>query len=180
MKTIIFNASPRKNGNTSSVTSMFQSILSMENEAEVFYVKNLNIKQCIACDSCKENGGNCVFNDDSNMVLNKINEADAIIFVTPVYWWGMTAQLKLLVDKFYARTKDFQKMNKKVGVVAIGASDVENPQYRLIREQFECISEYLNWDMKFSLSFSASEPGDILNINNLNEQIDNACKKLFK
>lgn len=101
-----------------------------------------------------------------------------MIFGTPVYWWGMSAQLKMVVDKFYSQDAQFQTMKKKVGVVAIGANELEDPQYRLIREQFSCIADYLGWELAFSLSYSAYEPGEICADPNLDHTIEEAVNCL--
>ena len=93
--------------------------------------------------------------DESDAVIRKIAEADAVIFGTHVYWWGMSAQLKMVVDKFYSQDSQFKTMKKKIGVVVTGANGLDNPQYRLIDEQFRCIAEYLRWDMAFSLAYAA-------------------------
>jgi hypothetical protein len=83
-----------------------------------------------------------------------------IIFATPVYWWGITAQIKLVIDKCYC--KGALLKNKKVGVIAIGGSPTTNVQYELIEKQFQCIGDYLDWDIKFHKSFFASEKDDLL------------------
>lgn len=138
----------------------------------------MNLSGCCACDECKRNGGHCIRPDDSDEVIQKIVQADAVIFGTPVYWWGMSSQLKMVVDKFYAQDAEFKTMRKKIGVVEIGANTLEDPQYRLIREQFSCIGEYLGWELSFSLSFSAYEPAEICRDKNLAISIKEAIAKL--
>ena len=64
--------------------------------------------------------------DESDAVIRKIAEADAVIFGTPVYWWGMSAQLKMVVDKFYSQDSQFKTMKKKIGVVVTGANGLDN------------------------------------------------------
>ena len=58
--------------------------------------------------------------DESDAVIRKIAEADAVIFGIPVYWWGMSAQLKMVVDKFYSQDSQFKTMKKKIGMVLQG------------------------------------------------------------
>ncbi len=64
-----------------------------------------------------------------------------IIFATPVYWWGISAQLKLIIDKCYC--KDLHLKNKKVGVLVVGADSVDSIRYELIHKQFQCMADYL-------------------------------------
>ncbi len=180
MKVLILNGSPRRKGNTQAVLQMMEKQLENGNEVEVLDVCSMKLSGCVACDGCKENGGHCVCPDESDALVQKIWEADAVIFATPVYWWGMTAQLKMAVDKLYSRDKAFRAMTKKMGVIAIGGSEVENIQYQLIRHQFACIAEYLHWTLNFSLAFSAYEPGEVLQQADLAQQVQQACDALTK
>ena len=82
-----------------------------------------------------------------------------ILFATPVYWWGMSAQLKQVIDKCYCR--GMQLKGKKTGVIVVGGSPVENIQYELIRKQFECMADYLSWDMLFQKAYYATAKDDL-------------------
>ena len=84
-----------------------------------------------------------------------------IVFATPVYWWGMSAQLKLIIDKCYC--KGLHLKNKKVGVLVVGAASVGSIQYELIDKQFQCMADYLSWDVLFMKSYSASDRMDLSN-----------------
>ena len=92
----------------------------------------------------------------------------------------MSAQLKMVVDKFYSQDSQFKTMKKKIGVVVTGANGLDNPQYRLIDEQFRCIAEYLHWDMAFSLAFAAYEPGEVMQQEGILAQLQDACEKIAR
>ena len=68
--------------------------------------------------------------------------------------WGMSAQLKLIIDKCYCR--GLQLKNKKVGTIVVGGSPVDSIQYELIDKQFDCMAKYLSWDMLFKKSYYAT------------------------
>lgn len=178
MKILILNGSPRKNGNTRFALQQINKVLEQENEVSFLDLCSMKLSGCSACDGCKKNDGHCICPDDSDLVLQQIAQADAVIFGTPVYWWGMSEQMKMAVDKFYAQDAAFHKMKKKIGVVSVGANGLENPQYRLIREQFSCIAEYLGWNMAFSLSFSASAPGELETDKNVGAQLRQVCVQM--
>lgn len=178
MNIIILNGSPRHNGNTNSVIEVLKETLSKNHEVENLDVCQMKLSGCYACDGCKRNSGHCVCADDSDLVIQKIVKADAVIFATPVYWWGVSSQLKMVIDKFYSQDSQFKTMSKKIGIIAIGANELDDPQYRLIHDQFSCIGEYLGWDVSFSLSFSAYEPGEILKNDKLNNLIKEAINQL--
>lgn len=180
MNILILNGSPRHHGNTHAALQTMKGILEEGNIVEVLDVCNLKLSGCCACDSCKRNGGHCVCPDESDAVIQKIVQADAVIFGTPVYWWGMSAQLKMVVDKFYSQDSQFKTMKKKIGLVVTGANGLDNPQYRLIDEQFRCIAEYLHWDMAFSLAFAAYEPGEVMQQEGILAQLQDACEKIAR
>ena len=163
MKVLLVNGSPRKNGNTAYATKTIVEGIekNSSNTIEVINVVDFKVSGCIACDGCKHNRGNCVIPDDTKNVIDKFLDADAVIFATPVYWWGMSSQLKAVVDKFYSAQAKFSTQNKKIGVIAIGADSVDGKQYSLISDQFSCICSFLNWEKVFDLPFSASNLDDL-------------------
>ena len=97
--------------------------------------------------------------DDTNVTIDTIAAADMILFATPVYWWGMSAQLKLIIDKCYCR--GLQLTGKKVGGIVVGGSPLDNVQYQLIQSQFECMAQYLFWDMLFHKSYYATAKDEL-------------------
>lgn len=178
MKILVLNGSPRVNGNTRAVLKIMEEKLASKGDIEFLDVCKLKLSGCIACDTCKRNGGFCFATDDTNDTIKKVAQADLIIFGTPVYWWGMSAQLKMVVDKFYSKASELAERHKKIGVVSVGGDELNNPQYQLIDKQFECIAEYLNWNHSFTLSLSAYEPKEILKDEKLEEKIDEVLKRI--
>ncbi len=159
MKIVIINGSARK-GNTATAIQAFVEGVAEGSEIEIIAPEKLNIAPCKGCGVCQCNKG-CVDQDDTNPTIDKIVAADVIIFATPVYWWGMSAQLKLIIDKCYC--KGLHLKNKKVGVLVVGADSVDSIQYELINKQFQCMADYLSWDMWFMKSYSASDRTDLSN-----------------
>ncbi len=159
MKITIINGSARK-GNTSTAIQTLAEGIAEGNEVEIIAPDKLHIAPCKGCGACQRSS-DCVDDDDTNPTVDKIVSADAIVFATPVYWWGVSAQLKLVIDKLYCRAT--QLKNKKVGVIAIGAAPVGDVQYQLIDKQFQCIADYLSWEMLFQKSYSARDKTDLAN-----------------
>lgn len=93
------------------------------------------------------------------MIAEKVVEADMIVFATPVYWWGITAQIKMVLDKLYCMAVKMSE--KKAAVIAVGGDATDSVQYQLIKTQFECIADYMKWDILFHKSYSASEKDDL-------------------
>ena len=169
MKVLILNGSPRMKRNTraalQAVKEGIETGLAPE-ELEFYDVSAHKLSPCLACDGCKKNGGVCVRPDESAELVKKIYEADVLIFGTPVYWWGMSAQLKMAIDKLYSMDSQFkalkeQGVSKKVGLVTVGAAATDDPEYKLIEDQMVCICGHLGWKLSFSYGISAWEPGEI-------------------
>ena len=153
MKIEVIKGSAR-NGNTKAAVEAFVKGASKHHEVEIIAPEKLHIAPCKGCNVCQYQNG-CVDKDDTNATIDKIAAADMILFTSPVYWWGITGQLKLVIDKCYCR--GMQMNGKKAGLIIVGAAPVEDSQYELIRQQFACIAGHLNWDMVFEKFYSAME-----------------------
>ena len=100
MKCVALLASPRKGGNCDVL--MDEMIDSLEGyEVTKYYLDELNIEPCHACAYCME-GNDCKIVDDGAVIIEDLLEADAIIFASPIYYGQMTAQGKLITDRFYS------------------------------------------------------------------------------
>ncbi|MGL4789737.1 MAG: flavodoxin family protein [Cetobacterium sp.] len=165
MKKILFlNGSPRLKGNTRfALKTLEEQIDKTKSEVEFIDVTKFNVAGCIACDSCKRNDGKCFMNDNTNELAQKIVDADTLIFGSPVYWWGISAQLKALIDKMYSKAHGTELTDKKkrVGLISVGADEIGAEQYNIISSQFRCICEYLGWEFFIDEAISAHNPNDL-------------------
>jgi len=100
MKVIGIVCSPRKKGNTEILISraLEGAMEAGAEETEIILLSGKHINPCDACDSCKKTG-ECHIDDDMQAIYPKLLEADGIIIGTPVYFWGVTAQAKALIDR---------------------------------------------------------------------------------
>lgn len=169
MKVLVLNGSPRMQGNTrTALKAVCEGIeKGLKPEVLEFYdVTKHQLSGCVACESCKSNGGKCVQPDESTALIQKMYDADVVIFGTPVYWWGMSAQLKTAIDKLYCKDGQFkalkaQGISKKAGLITVGASGTDDPEYKLIEDQMACICNHLGWKMAFSYAISAWEADEV-------------------
>lgn len=105
MKVIGINASPRKRANTQTlVETVLKGAAGKGAETRVVHLRELNINGCQGCEGCKKHLGRCVQKDDLTPLLQEMASYDAIVLGTPVYWFQVTAQLKILVDRLYCFT----------------------------------------------------------------------------
>ena len=102
MKVVIFNGSPRKEGNTAAILKEVAKNYSDKGaEVDYFDLYHMDFKDCSACMGCKK-GDKCVQKDELSPALDKIVKADAIIIGSPIYISAETATTKALIDRFYS------------------------------------------------------------------------------
>lgn len=102
MNILLFNGSPRKGGNTDLLLEHIeQGIDSMGFTAERINLARLKMHPCIGCGHC-ETKGQCIFNDDMAPLYAKIDRADRVVIGTPIYFYGVTAQTKVFIDRCQA------------------------------------------------------------------------------
>jgi len=106
---LILTSSPRKNGNTNTIVNWCaQSATDAGAEVECVDIARLNYKSngCISCYSCQESDKyECKVKDDANDILERMNDFNMIVYSTPVYMFGPSTQLKLLLDRTFSLVK---------------------------------------------------------------------------
>jgi multimeric flavodoxin WrbA len=112
--------SPRKKGNTDLMLDAFLDGAAAEGAAiERIYVRDLAIQGCLACGYCDEKGV-CVQKDGMTEVYPLLERAERIVVTSPVYFYGVTGQLKLLIDRSQASFMKWQIVKKEQGTAAEG------------------------------------------------------------
>lgn len=136
MKIIALQGSPRKKGNTAKVLGWVEDELkSLGHEVESIYLNSKDIKGCLACAKCKEEPQKigCVQKDDALEILEKMVNAQLVIFASPLYFWGFTAQIKALIDRTYCLYTRFHEPDhaslvagQRQALLVTGGSPYEN------------------------------------------------------
>ncbi len=163
MNILVLQGSPRKKGNTAALQQSFLKGISSAGNHEIKEVtlQGLNIKPCAACDSCAGlTDRYCVSRDDMTPLYEEFLQADLIVFSTPVYWWSMSAQLKLFIDRLYAlNQRSGNKGFKGKNIVLILAYGGEDPNSGadLVVNTFEDISEYNDWKIKKVIRYCSKD-----------------------
>ena len=102
MNLIGINASPRKNANTQTlVEAVLAGAEKNGADTRMVNLRELKINGCLGCEGCKKHLGKCVQKDDLTTLLQDLTAYDAIVLGTPVYWFHVSAQFKMLVDRLY-------------------------------------------------------------------------------
>ncbi len=116
MKVLAFNGSPRKDRNTATLLyKALEGAASKGADTELIHLYDLNYKGCISCFACKmkdgKSYGRCPVNDDLKNVFRKIEEADAIVLGSPIYFGRVSGEMASFLDRLifqylvYSRTE---------------------------------------------------------------------------
>lgn len=96
---VIISSSPRKNGNSDLLCQEFQrGAIESNNNVELISLADKKINYCYGCYKCTETG-RCFQKDDLNEIAKKLEKADVIVLATPVYFYSMSGQLKVFIDR---------------------------------------------------------------------------------
>ena len=99
MKIIAFQGSPRIGGNTDILLEeALKPAVEADHEITLFDLNSMNITPCQDCGKC-EASGMCVIEDDMLQVYKAIRDADRIILTSPIFFFGVSAQAKAMIDR---------------------------------------------------------------------------------
>lgn len=144
MKILVLTGSPRKNGNSNTLADNFiKGAQEQGHEIVRFDAAEKNVHPCIACNSCGMDGP-CVFDDDFNFVREHIIKADLVVFATPMYYFGISSQLKAVIDRFYAINGQIHVHKKAVLLMTYANNSREDE--RPIVTHYEQLLSYLGWE----------------------------------
>lgn len=144
MKIVVLTGSPRRNGNTNYLAERFIAG-AKENGHDVFRFDCAahKVSGCIACNRCGMDG-DCVLNDDFNIVRPHIIAADMVVFVTPMYYFGFSSQLKSVIDRFYAINGRVKDSPKKTAFMMAYADTAEKEAQAMLLH-YRTLADYLGW-----------------------------------
>ncbi len=113
MKVLIISTSMRGGSNSELLARECEKgAIAAGHEVELVSLRGKEIKYCIGCLSCLETQ-RCVLNDDVAEIRDKVREAEAVIFATPIYYFEMAGQMKTLLDRMnplYTSVYNFRKI----------------------------------------------------------------------
>lgn len=99
MNIVAFNASPRPNGNTEVLLeAALKPMATAGHGITLFSLNSMRLKPCQDCGGC-ETGGECIINDDMAEIYHAIRRADRIILASPVFFFALSAQAKIMIDR---------------------------------------------------------------------------------
>lgn len=114
MKVLVIKSSPRKKGNSNTLADEFiRGAQEAGHEVQEFDCARNKVAPCLSCGGCIRTG-KCVQKDGFEEFAPMFVEADVLVFVTPVYYFSCTAQIKCLIDRFFSVHFGEQRENPKV------------------------------------------------------------------
>ncbi|MBM4354226.1 MAG: flavodoxin family protein [Deltaproteobacteria bacterium] len=179
-KILVVKSSPRKDSNSSFLADEVAAGARKKGaKIEEINLASLKIGPCKACDSCqKQKVEYCTFQDDMIALYPKIVEADSIVYATPIYWFTVSAQLKLFMDRCYAlmaphhEVGDASPLAGKAVVLCATYGDDDPLCSGVVnaRGTFIDFCAYVGADLVDVLHATAQEPGEIRQDKELLEQ----------
>lgn len=150
MKILVLTGSPHKNGTSSHLADQFIKGAEEKGHEVIRYdAASLNLKGCLGCKYCRKHDDMCVHHDIMDKINKELIESDMVVFVTPLFFMGMSAQLKTLIDRFYAVLKKLPQKNasgeaKKYMLFSTCADKGESPISALL-QYFKVFGENYGW-----------------------------------
>ena len=143
MKILILTGSPRKRGNSNTLADRFaEGAKEAGHEVFRFDAAQKNVHPCVACNHCGMDGP-CVFDDDFAFVREHLPGADCVVFATPMYYFGVSAQLKAVVDRFYALNGRIHVPKK--AVLLMTYANTSPAEAEPILSHYKVMLNYLGW-----------------------------------
>ena len=163
---LVLLGSPRKKGNSTTLAErIIEGARSAGARTETIYLHDLEISPCRACYACqKSDSERCAVDDDMQSIYPKLIENDSWVLASPVYWFNMTAQMKLFMDRcFGLRAYDADPFtNKRIAIaMSYGDSDPFNSGCVNALRTFQDAFRYVGAKIVGMVYGSANEAGEI-------------------
>lgn len=163
---ILITGSPRKDGNSDRMAAVFiKGATAAGHTVNRFDAASHKVAGCRACDTCWSKGTPCSFADDFNEVCAPLLEqADAIVFCMPLYFYGFPAQIKAPLDKMYAYAvpQCERKLKLKESAFMICGGDETEESFGGAVETYRQVAKYCGWqDRGILIATGVMAKGDI-------------------
>ena len=161
MNIVILTGSVRRGGNTDQLADAFIEGLGDRHHVERVSVADYNVLPCCGCNRCFEaEGHRCVQEDDMQRIYAKLAEADMLVIASPVYFYGISAQLKAIIDRLHTPMRDGFHIRKSALLLAGGSSRPE--VFEAIVHQYQlCIKHFDIADQGMILAGGCRQFGDV-------------------
>jgi len=183
-KVLVVQGSPRKKGNSIALAEQIvKGAKSVGTAVEKIYLHDKDISPCQACYACQRPDSNgCAIDDEMQPIYKKLIDADAWIIASPVYWFTMSAQTKLFMDRglfaLFGYKKDVLAGKRIAIAMSYGDTDVFNSGCVNALRTFQDAFKYAGANLVGMVYGSAEKPGEIKSNQPLMDQAEALGKKL--
>ncbi len=145
MKIVILQGSPNKKGSTDILTEEFtRGAREAGHEVRRFDLTDLTIHPCTGCVACGYEGP-CVQKDDNRIVRASMLDADMVVFATPLYYYGMSAQMKTVVDRFCSYNSSITGRHMKSALLTV-AWNSDDWTFDALESHYQTLVRYLDFE----------------------------------
>jgi len=145
MKIVVLESSPHKKGSSNLLAEQFvRGAEEAGHRADVLDVARMDLHPCLGCGSCGMDG-ECVRADENRVIRDALLSADMVVLVTPIYYYGMSAQLKTVIDRFYSYNVKLSARHLKAVLIA-AAMETGDDVMPYIAEHYKKLCRYLNFE----------------------------------
>ena len=161
---LVLTGSPRVGGNSDLLADAFiEGAANAGHDVIKCAVGKKNIMGCKACDTCYSKGKPCSFDDDFNSIAPLMEKADVIVFITPLYWFTFSTQLKAAIDKMYSFIIGRKELKIKESLLLVCGEDDDESAFDDIISTYKRIANYQKWTDRGQLIVpDVLNKGDIL------------------
>ena len=169
MNILILSGSPRKNGNTDLLVEAFSKGASEKHHVEVVSVHDYQANPCMGCNVCFTSEGNtCVQKDGMSIIYSKLANADMLVIASPVYFYGLSAQLKAVIDRCHNPIRDSFHI-RKAALILVGAASLPELFDSILKQYQLCLNYFHIEDAGHVLVRGAKEKGGVRDTKALEE-----------
>ncbi|MDE6034494.1 MAG: flavodoxin family protein [Ruminococcus sp.] len=160
-KITVLIGSMRKGGNTELLATSFADGAKNHHNVEIISVADYAINYCIGCNSCFTREGNkCFQGDDMYRIYDKLIDTDILVIASPVYFYGISAELKTIIDRLHTPMRKRFRI-KKLALILVGASTLPE-LFDSIKIQYQLVLNFFNLeDAGMVLVRGAKEKGEV-------------------
>ncbi|MCQ2193338.1 MAG: flavodoxin family protein [Paludibacteraceae bacterium] len=177
MKIVVLSGSPRKGGNTEMLVEAFVEGASLKHTVEVVSVNDYDLRPCVGCDVCFGPGNRCPQKDDMALVYEKLAGAEMLVIASPVYFYGLSAQLKAVVDRLHNPIRNTFHI-RKMALLLVGAATLPELFDSILTQYQLCLNFFRLEDAGKVLVKGVREKGKIVDTGALREAYDLGCSIL--
>jgi multimeric flavodoxin WrbA len=172
MNILILSGSPRKGCNTDLLVEAFVKGVLQKHHVEVVSVHDYKVNSCMGCNACFRNESNtCAQKDDMTIIYEKMAHTDMLVIASPVYFYGLSSQLKAVIDRCHNPIRDTFPI-KKMALLLVGAATLPELFDSILAQYQLCLNFFKLEDAGRVFVRGVKDKGDIKNTNALNEAFE--------